>query len=93
MSDMRLRGSCVKALEPALELCMKIQRKSALAANEMDALGHQLGWYRRVFGPFGERRLFLYALGGACFAAAIINMRKRGEEKWQRMYRTHQRKW
>lgn len=55
---------------------MKIQRRSALAAKEMDAFGHQLGWYRRVFGPFGERRLFLLH-----FTAAMIKMRKRGEEK------------
>ena len=61
MPRMRLRGSCAEAVEPALELCMKIQRSPALTVNESDVLGHQLGWYRRFFGPLqGLRRQVLF---------------------------------
>ncbi len=37
--SMRLRGPCAEAVEPTLELCMKIQRKPALTEVKTDAYG------------------------------------------------------
>ena len=51
MRCMWLRSPYTSCLEPTLESCMKIQRKSALTMLRWMHM-HQLGWYRRAFGPF-----------------------------------------
>lgn len=60
--DTRLRGPYAEDLEPALESCVKCsvriynRRKHsvepALTVLSRMQRKHQLGWYRRTFGPF-----------------------------------------
>ncbi len=54
----RLRGPCAEDLEPALESCVRmwkqteIQRRTGVNGFRAGCEQHQLGWYRRTFGPF-----------------------------------------
>lgn len=51
-----------RGLEPTLELCMKVQRNSALTKYEVffEEEKHKIGWYRRAFGPLLGWELFLF---------------------------------
>lgn len=54
------------------------KRGSALTTNEMDALGHQLGWHRRFSVPYGipnRRSLFVSEEGNqaTCEAGHLVS--------------------
>ena len=57
---MRLRDPYAEDPEPSLELRMKIRRRTGVNGIRGGCVrAHQLGWYRRAFGPLqGAKALF-----------------------------------